>query len=360
MRAGGDGLRDGGNGEAGPEAAAAASEAGLRYVHESDPGIRRRRAGKGFVYIDATGAALRDPETLERIRRLVIPPAYTEVWICPDALGHIQATGRDARNRKQYRYHERWRAMRDATKFEHMAAFGRALPVIRAQVEADLKAPALSQRKVIAAVVRLLETTLIRVGNDEYARTNRSFGLTTLRNRHVAIEGAALAFEFRGKSGVLHRTGVRDRRLARVVKALQEMPGQRLFQYIDEAGMRRQIGSADVNAYLRDVTGEPFTAKDFRTWAGTLAAAKALALQPRPDGDVELKRLAAACIKATAALLGNTPAVCRSAYIHPAVIEAFSSGALPTSFADAEGAAYEAELLKFLDALGAQARSAKA
>lgn len=337
---------------------AAAEEAGLRYAHEGDPGIRRRRAGKGFSYRDDTGALVRDPEVLARIRRLAIPPAYTDVWICADPLGHIQATGRDARGRKQYRYHERWRALRDEAKFSRMAAFGRALPALRARVDADLRRHALSHEKVVATVVRLLERTLIRVGNDEYARSNKSFGLTTLHNRHVRVEGATVSFAFKGKSGVVHRLGLGDRRLARIVRSLQEMPGQRLFQYIDEEGKRHPVGSADVNAYLREATGEHFTAKDFRTWAGTLAAAKALALQPPAGTEREARRLITACIKATAGLLGNTPAVCRAAYVHPSVIEAFGAGTLPTEFGMAEEEACEAALLAFLEGLATRAEAA--
>jgi DNA topoisomerase-1 len=332
---------------------AAAEEAGLRYAHEGDPGIRRRRAGRGFSYVDETGAVIRDKAVLERIRGLAIPPAYDDVWICPDPLGHIQATGRDAKGRKQYRYHERWRSLRDEAKFSRMAAFGRALPALRARVEADLRRHDLSHEKVVATVVRLLELTLIRVGNDEYARTNKSFGLTTLRNRHVRIEGRTVTFEFKGKSGVTHRLGLGDRRLARIMRTLQEMPGQRLFQYLGENGRRRPVGSADVNAYLREAMGESFTAKDFRTWAGTLAAAKALALQAAPAGEREARRMVTLCIKATAGLLGNTPAVCRSAYVHPAVIDAFAAGSLPPLFGQAEGEAFEQLVLAFLDALPA-------
>jgi DNA topoisomerase-1 len=286
---------------------------------------------------------------------LAIPPAYQDVWICADPNGHIQATGRDAKGRKQYRYHADWRAARDETKFARMAAFGRALPAIRARVDADLRTRSLSHDKVVATVVRLLELTLIRVGNDQYAKDNKSFGLTTLRSRHVKSEGAALAFQFKGKSGVMHKTGVSDRRLVRIIKALQEIPGQRLFQYVDEAGERRTIGSHDVNAYLHEITKEAFTAKDFRTWAGTIAAAKALAMQPAPETERQTKHLTALCIKATAGLLGNTPAVCRSAYIHPAVLEAFAEQRLPKSFAKAEGDAYEKAMLKFLDALAREA-----
>ena len=338
-----------------------AKAAGLVYVSDEEPGIRRLGASRaGFDYRGPQGKPVRDPETLERIRKLAIPPAYTDVWICPDPNGHIQATGRDARGRKQYRYHPHWREVRDETKFAHMAAFGRALPAIRERLNADLARHGLPREKVLAAVVRLLEATLIRVGNDEYARTNKHFGLTTLRNRHVHLHGAELTFEFKGKSGVTHNTGLHDRRLARIVKACQHIPGQRLFQYLDEAGHRRAIGSHDVNAYLREISGHDFTAKDFRTWNGTLAAAKALSLQPAPQSEAEAKRLTTLCVKATAGLLGNTPAVCRAAYIHPGVLTAFAEGRLPKGFAKAEGDRFEAAVLKFLDALAINGNPAKA
>jgi DNA topoisomerase-1 len=327
---------------------------GLTYVSDEDPGIRRTRSGDGFVYLGPGGKAVKDPAVLERIRKLAIPPAYDAVWICPDPCGHIQATGRDARGRKQYRYHPDWRASRDESKYARMAAFGRALPGIRARVDADLRRHGLPKEKVLAAVIRLLELTLIRVGNDEYARSNKSFGLTTLRDRHARFHGAQVRFEFKGKSGVKHSTGVRDRRLARLVKACQDIPGQRLFQYLDEHGQRHPVGSADVNAYLHEITGEAFTAKDFRTWAGTLAAAKALAAQPAPASEREAKAAVTLCVKATAGLLGNTPAVCRAAYIHPEVLTAFAGRRLPKVFARAEGAKLETAMLKFLDALAAE------
>ncbi len=330
---------------------AVANHAGLVYVHEDDPGISRKRVGESFSYLDADGHKVKDAETLDRIRKLAIPPAYEDVWISPHVQGHIQATGRDVKGRKQYRYHADWSAVRGETKFIHMAAFGRALPKIRARAAADLRKRALSHDKVVATVVTLLELTLIRVGNDQYAKDNKSFGLTTLRNRHVKTEGVDVMLEFKGKSGVMHKTGVHDRRLVRIIKALQAMPGQRLFQYVDEAGERHTVGSHDINAYLHEITAEHFTAKDFRTWAGTVAAAKALAMQPPPSGKTEAKRLTNLCVKATAGLLGNTPAVCRSAYIHPAVLEAFAEQSLPKSFAKAEGDQYEKAVLKFLDAL---------
>ncbi|CAN5252279.1 DNA topoisomerase IB [soil metagenome] len=336
-----------------------ACEAGLSYADDSAPGIGRRgNSIASFHYVDAHGKPVRDEATLDRIRKLAIPPAYTDVWISPKANGHIQATGRDARGRKQYRYHADWRATRDETKFARMAAFGRALPKIRAQVDRDLKRPGLPKEKVIATVVRLLERTLIRVGNDEYARTNKSFGLTTLRDRHVHFHGAEVGFQFTGKSGVKHSTGLKDKRLARIVKQCQEVPGQRLFQYYADDGSHCAVGSADVNAYLAEITGQPFTAKDFRTWAGTAAAAKALSLQDPPQSETQAKALMTTCVKATAGLLGNTPAVCRKAYIHPAVFDAFSGRSLPASFAKAEGDAFERALLRFLDKLTRETKAA--
>jgi DNA topoisomerase-1 len=325
-----------------------AEAAGLHYGHEDDLTLRRKGAGRGFSYVDDKGHGVQDEATLDRIRHLAIPPAYKDVRIAADPLAHLQAVGVDARGRKQYRYHPNWRKARDETKFGRMAAFGRALPAIRARVDADLRKHALTRDKVLAAVVSLLELTLIRVGNDQYARDNKSFGLTTLRGRHVKNDGAGVVFTFKGKSGVQHRTTVHDRRLTRIVKALQDLPGQRLFQYLDESGDRHAVGSHDVNAYLQAITGENFTAKDFRTWAGTLAAAKALALQPKPQSQAEGKRLANLCIKATSGLLGNTPAVCRKAYIHPGVLSAFAKEGLPKSFAKAEGAAFERAVLAFL------------
>ena len=330
------------------------AESSLSYVNDNEPGVTRKRAGSGFSYRWPDGTLVKDAATLARIRKLAIPPAYAEVWICPDANGHVQATGRDAKNRKQYRYHPEWTTLQSETKFARMAAFGRVLPGVRARVDADMARPGLPREKVLAAVVRLLELTLIRVGNDEYAKTNKHFGLTTMRDKHVVVEGAEVAFEFTGKSGVEHRTGLRDRRLARVVKACQDVPGQRLFQYLDDNGERSAIDSNDVNAYLKEVSGQTFTAKDFRTWAGTIAAAKALALQPRPSTQTEAKRLLNTCVKATAGLLGNTPAVCRASYIHPAILEAFTDHRLPDSFAAAEGTDYEAAVLEFLDELAAE------
>ena len=329
---------------------AVAEAAGLLYVHDDDPGLTRVRSEAGFDYLDAKGRPITDIRTLDRVRALAIPPAYADVWICRSARGHIQATGRDERGRKQYRYHELWSAARAQTKFARMAAFGRALPGLREQVDHDLQKRGLPREKVVATVVRLLETTLIRVGNDEYAKQNKSFGLTTMRSRHLQLHGAELKFEFKGKSGIAHKTAVHDRRLARVVRSIQELPGQRLFQYVDDEGARHAVESHDINDYLREATGEHFTAKDFRTWAGTLAAAKALSMHPAPRTEREAKKTVTLCVKATAGLLGNTPAVCRSAYIHPEVLRAFVDQRLPQAVAEVDGADFEAAGLKWLDA----------
>jgi len=300
--------------------------AGLRYVSDAGDGIRRRRAGAGFVYVDAQGRRVRDPETLQRIRSLVVPPAWRDVWICASAHGHIQAVGRDARGRKQYRYHPRWRAVRDETKYTRMLAFARALPRIRARVDADLARRGLPRAKVLATVVRLLETTLIRVGNEEYARANNSFGLTTLRGRHVDVDGPEVRFEFRGKGGKSHAVGVRDPRVARIVRRLHELPGQELFQYVDDDGARRTLDSADVNAYLREIGADDFTAKDFRTWAGTVLAALALAEVRRFRTVREARRNVGRAIERVAARLGNTPAICRKGYVHPGIVDAYLDG----------------------------------
>ena len=317
-----------------------AREAGLRYVSDDRPGIRRRRAGRGFRYLRPDGTAVQDEPTVKRIASLVIPPAWTAVWISTDPRGHIQATGRDARGRKQYRYHPHWRAVRDETKFSRMIAFGEALPTIRQRVEHDLSRPGLPREKVLATVVRLLEATLIRVGNEEYARENRSYGLTTLRNRHLAIEGSQLRFSFRGKSGKHHEVSVRDRRLAHVMRRLQELPGQELFQYLDEDGQRASIDSDDVNQYLREISGEDFTAKDFRTWAGTVLCAVTLRELEAEAGETEMtetsaKRNVVEAIKQVSQQLGNTPAVCRACYVHPAIIESYLTAGPDRSFAQA-------------------------
>ena len=301
----------------------AAEAAGLRYVTDAEPGIARRRAGRGFAYRGPDGKPVRNPRTLERIRALAIPPAWTNVWISPFANGHLQAVGRDAKGRKQYRYHARWRAFRDEHKYGRLAAFGAALPEMRRRVDEDLSRRGLPREKVLATVVRLLDWTLIRVGNAEYARTNESFGLTTLRDDHVEVDGAAVRFRFRGKSGKDHEVDLRDRRLARVIRRSQELPGQHLFQYEDEEGRPRAIGSADVNEYLREIAGEEFTAKDFRTWGGTVVAARRLREEGAFASAREADANVVAAVKAVAHHLGNTPAVARRCYVHPAVIEAY-------------------------------------
>ena len=305
----------------------AAKRASLRYVSDRVAGISRRRRGAGFTYHDATGRRITDAETMQRIRALVIPPAWTDVWISPIPSGHIQATGRDAKRRKQYRYHSRWHTTRDETKYERLAAFGLALPRLRAAVNADLARDGLPREKVLAVAIRLLETTYIRVGNEEYARTNGSFGLTTLRNRHVSLRGDTVRFAFTGKSGQPHSIRLSDRRLARMVRQVRDLPGQQLFQYVDAAGDVRAIDSADVNAYIRAHAGEAFTAKDFRTWAGTLLAAQQLASSVVDDEPLNGKSLTAA-VKAVATQLRNTPAVCRKQYIHPHILGAFSDDRL--------------------------------
>ena len=312
----------------GADAAASAVRAGLSYVCDDRPGITRRRFGKAFGYRWPDGRRVDDAAHLERIRKLAIPPAWTEVWISPDPQGHLQATGRDARGRKQHRYHPDWITVRDELKFNRMIAFGQALPEIRKRVDADLRGRPRARRTVLAAIVRLLETTLVRVGNAEYAQQNDSYGLTTLREEHVALEGSELRFEFRGKSGKTHSVRLRDRRVARVIRAMQDLPGQELFQYIDEDGAWRDVDSADVNDYLREIAGESFTAKDFRTWAGTLLACWALQEFESVDSEAAVKKNITRAIKSVAQRLGNTPAVCRKSYIHPDVIGAYVDGSL--------------------------------
>ena len=305
-----------------------ASVAGLRYVSDAAPGIRRRRAGKGFVFLDAGGRPIRNQDIVKRIRSLAIPPAWTDVWISPIPEGHLQASGRDSRGRKQYRYHNRWREVRDETKFNRMVAFGNALSAIRERVEQDLKKTGLNKEKVLATVVFLLEKALIRVGNDEYVKSNKSFGLTTLRNHHVEVNGFTLRFRFRGKGGKQHTVSVSDRRIARVVKQCQEIPGHELFQYEDEEGKCQPISSNDVNDYLREITGLDFTAKDFRTWAGTLLAAVTLEQFDPPRSQTQGKRSVTQAITYVSERLGNTPAICRKCYIHPEVIESYFDGSL--------------------------------
>jgi DNA topoisomerase-1 len=303
-------------------------EAGLIYVSDQEPGFRRVRRGDDFVYLGANGRPLRSAAVLERIRRLAIPPAYRDVWICRDPNGHLQATGRDARGRKQYRYHPAWRVTRDSAKYDRMLAFADHLPQIRRRVDADLHLPGLPRAKVLAAIVHLLENALIRVGNDEYARSNGSYGLTTLRNRHARVRGDRVHFAFRGKSGQYHDVSLDDARLARIVRRCQELPGQALFQYLDEGGVAQSIGSADVNAYVREAADDAFSAKDFRTWAGTLEAARALSDRGPPQGEADAKANVVEAVRQVAERLGNTPSVCRSCYIHPAVIDAYGAGVL--------------------------------
>ncbi len=305
----------------------AASAAGLHYTLDDCPGFTRVRAGKSFAYRDTQGRAIRDSQVVARIRSLAIPPAWTDVWICTTPTGHLQATGRDAKGRKQYRYHARWREVRDETKYQRLLDFARALPRVRARVDADLGRPGLPRRKVIATVVRLLETTLIRVGNEEYARANRSYGLTTMRDSHVDVSRGRVRFRFRGKSGRDHVIDLRDGHLCRIVKRCQELPGQLLFQYLAKDGRLRAVESADVNAYVREVASADFTAKDFRTWAGTVLAAWALDALAR-DAPKPSKRSVVRAIETVAARLGNTPSVCRKGYVHPEVVEAYLDGSL--------------------------------
>src|SRR6266496_2484538 len=301
----------------------AAEEAGLRYVSDDSPGYRRKANGDHFEYLDTEGKGIRDEQRLLRIKRLAIPPAWTDVWICPSPNGHIQATGRDARGRKQYRYHDRWRELRDENKFGRLSDFAKALPNIRRRVAEDIKLAGLPRRKVLATIVRLLERTFMRIGNEEYARENKSFGLTTIKDRHVAVKGARVLFRFRGKSGRQHELDVTDRRVAKVIAKCQDLPGQDLFQCLEKGGEVRDVTSQDVNDYLRQIAGEDFTAKDFRTWGGTVLAATALSKQE----EFQTKKQATSNIKtaicAVAELLGNTPAVCRKCYVHPVIVEAY-------------------------------------
>lgn len=313
------GLRDPG---------AAAEAVSLVHASDREPGLRRIRAGRGFRYLDEKGRKLADAATASRIRALVIPPAWTDVWISPDPDGHLQATGRDQRGRKQYRYHERWAQCRDAVKFSGLVDFAAALPALRSHVDADLRRRSLSRERVVATVVWLLDNTMIRVGNAAYARDNGSFGLTTLRSRHLSIDGASLRFAFKGKSGKEWRLKLTDRRIARVMKGIQELPGQQLFQYLDGDGERRTVRSDDVNAYIGDATGSPFTSKHFRTWGGTVEAAMLLAAEPLPSAAATARRTLNAVIDRVAARLGNTRTVCRCCYIHPAVIEDWKAGTL--------------------------------
>lgn len=321
----------------------AARAAGLRYVDDAQPGIRRRLRRGSFVYEDPEGRRIRDADTLARIRSLAVPPAYTDVWICTDPCGHLQACGRDARGRKQYRYHPDWRAVRDADKYGRLLQFGQVLPRLRRRITTDLGRPGLPREKLLAAVLRLMEKTLIRVGNVEYARSNGSYGLTTLRNRHVEVSGPRIRFEFRGKSGVRHASAIEDPGLARILRRCMELPGQELFQYIDEAGERRLVGSADVNDYLRAIAGSEFTAKDYRTWAGSVLALQILGAGTGPPTKARVVDM----FRQVAQRLGNTPAVCRKCYVHPAVTEGFLAGRLPAPGASRRSSG-EAALLQLL------------
>jgi DNA topoisomerase-1 len=328
------------------EPAESARAAGLRYVSDADPGIRRRRAGQAFRYLHPDGRAVADRATLARIRSLAIPPAWTDVWICSADDGHLQATGHDARGRKQYRYHSRWREVRDEAKYGRMIAFGRVLPRIRRRVARDLARPGLPREKALATVVRLLEKTFIRVGNEEYARENESFGLTTLRERQVKVSGSQLRFRFRGKSGVQHEVEVSDPRIAAIVRRMQDLPGEELFQYVGEDGEAHVVGSSDVNAYLKEIAGDDFTSKDFRTWAGTLLCARLLCGLDAPASETSGKREVARVVEAVSRELRNTRAVCRKCYIHPAVIDGYLAGRLADSMKAGSGEAALISLLR--------------
>lgn len=306
----------------------AAEEIGLLYVNDNTPGMTRRLAGKGFSYYNADGKPVRDEQTLARIKSLIIPPAWTDVWICPSKRGHIQATGRDVKGRKQYKYHADFRALRETSKFGHMLEFAKALPTIRCRVDEDMRKKSLSREKVLATVIHLLEATLIRVGNDSYAKDNKSFGLTTLRNSHVDVEGSEFRFRFKGKSGKTWNLKIRDRRIARIIRSCQELPGQELFAYIDDEKKIRDVTSADVNAYLKEISGADITAKDFRTWAGTVLAALALREFESFDSQTAAKKNIRHAIEQVAARLGNTPTICRKCYVHPEILNCYMEGSL--------------------------------
>jgi len=309
-----------------PTAKKIARESGLRYVNDDTPGISRTRDHGDFIYTDSDGKIIHDNAILARIKALAVPPAWEDVWICPWPNGHIQATGRDARERKQYRYHARWRSVRDEVKYQRMISFAKVLPQIRKCLEHDLKRPGMSKQKILATVIYLLQATLMRVGNDEYARSNQSFGMTTLRNRHVKVDGADIKFHFRGKSGVQHTIKLHDPYMVRIVRKLLDLPGQDLFQYVDEAGETHTIGSGDVNDYLHEITGEDYTAKDFRTWAGTVLAALALNEFKQFDSQAQAKKNVVQAIEHVAMKLGNTPTICRKCYVHPDVISSYLDG----------------------------------
>ena len=332
-----------------------AEAAGLHYVSDTMPGIARKRVGKHFSYLDRAGKPIHDEKVLERIRALGIPPAWERVWISEDAKGHIQATGRDAKGRKQYRYHTRWREVRDSTKYVHMLEFGESLPTIRERVRHDMTLPGMSREKVLATVVQLLDSTMIRIGNEEYARENQSYGLTTLQNEHVTVKGNTIHFHFRGKSGKDHDIDVRDKQLAKIVKRCQELPGYQLFEYKDEDGVLRTVDSSDVNEYLREISGHDFSAKDFRTWGGTVIAASSLEGMGRYQTQTEAKKFVVQAIKDAAGHLGNTPAICRKCYVHPGVLDAYMDGSLSDFFEQAkqvgekkdQGGLHENEVMVF-------------
>ena len=306
----------------------AAQAAGLRYVTDEMPGVTRKKTRTGWRYIDAEGKTIKDYWDRKRIDKIAVPPAYTDVWICPRENGHIQATGRDDRGRKQYRYHAKWTEARDEAKYEKMVVFARLLPGIRKRVAADMRKQGLPREKVLATLVALLEKTLIRIGNEDYAKENKSFGLTTLRNRHLDIDGSTLRFDFKGKSGKTWNLDLKDRRVAKVVRSIQDLPGQHLFQYLDDDGKRREVDSADVNDYLREISGEDVTAKDFRTWAGTVLASMALTEFERVDSQARMKKNVKAAIESVAKRLGNTPTICRKCYVHPRVLTSYLDGSL--------------------------------
>lgn len=322
---------------------------GLTYCSDDRVGFTRKRTGTGFSYRDTRDKPIKDKAVVGRINALAIPPAWTDVWICPRATGHIQATGRDVKGRKQYRYHNDWSTHASTNKFDKLPAFARALPRLRTRLDADLAGTGPSRDKVLATAVRLLEITLIRVGNAVYAKQNRSYGLTTLHKRHLAVDGTALTFAFRGKSGVEHSVSVRDRRLATIMRRLRDLPGQQLFKYRNAAGELVPLTSDDVNAYIREAMGEAFSAKDFRTWAGTVSAARALRDMEPPTSPTDAKKKITVCVKAVSGLLGNTPTVCRSSYVHPAVFDLYESGAMPQTLPGAETSGFEKALVKYLD-----------
>ena len=334
-----------------PPTAEDAKKAGLEYVNDGEPGIRRQRRGKGFAYLNGNGKAVRDPYAMARIRSLAIPPAWTDVWICASDCGHLQATGRDAKGRKQYRYHVDFVAIRDSAKYERLVAFAKSLPALRAEVARHMALPGLPRDKVLATIVHLLDSTLIRIGNDSYARQNGSYGITTLRDSHVTVAGSELRFQFKGKSGKTWRLTLRNRSIARIIRSCQELPGQQLFQYLDEKGEVLRVTSTDVNDYLRALTGSEVTAKDFRTWAGTVLAANLLVEIGKPESATAAKRQIRAALQEVAARLGNTVAICRKCYVHPSVLEAYGAGALQLRRIAAKDLALrpeEAATLRFL------------